>query len=187
MELAEASLRGRLRKGRPADVSTLPLSALLTYVSEVAEALDYLHGRNLLHRNIAPENILLVQGHAKIGDFSLVCDAGSPGDATAGAVPYMAPECFRGEVGPHSDQYSLALTYVELRRGRHPFPARTTLQHAMRDALEHTPDLGTLDAREKAVLRKALAKEPADRYANCRAFAEALTAAIDGQSRRRER
>jgi serine/threonine protein kinase len=187
MELAEASLRTRLRKGRPADVSTLPLSALLIYVSEVGEALDYLHGRTLLHRNIAPENILLVQGHAKIGDFSLVCDAGSPGDATAGAVPYMAPECFRGEVGPRSDQYSLALTYVELRRGRHPFPARTTLQHAMRDALEHAPDLGTLDAREKAVLRKALAKEPADRYASCREFTEALTAAVDGQGRRSQR
>jgi serine/threonine protein kinase len=179
MELADGSLRGRLRKGRSKGSTALPLAALLTYIREVAEALDYMHGRDLLHRNITPENILLVQGHAKIGDFSLVCDVASPGDATAGAVAYMAPECFRAEVTPRSDQYSLALTYAELRRGRHPFPTRTTLRETMRDALENIPDLGTLDRAEKAVLRKALAKEALERYGNCREFAEALTRAVN--------
>jgi serine/threonine protein kinase len=178
MELADGSLRGRLRKGRSKGSTSLPLAALLTYIREVAEALDYMHRRNLLHRNITPANILLVQGHAKIGDFGLVCDASSPGDATAGAVAYMAPECFRAEVTPRSDQYSLALTYAELRCGRHPFPARTTLRETMRDALENTPDLGTIDGAERTVLRKAFAKEALDRYASCRDFAEALTGAV---------
>jgi serine/threonine protein kinase len=178
MELADGALRGRLRKGRPKGPSSIPLAALLMYVREAAEALDYMHGKGLIHRNVTPENILLVQGHVKIGDFSLVCDAATPGDATAGAIAYMAPECFRAEVMPQSDQYSLAVTYTELRVGRRPFPARTTFQQTMRDALENSPDLGELDKPERMVLRKALAKEPTDRYPNCRDFADALTAAV---------
>ena len=178
MELAEGALRGRLRKGRPKGPSSIPLAALLTYVREAAEALDYMHKKGLIHRNVTPENILLVQGHVKIGDFSLVCDAATPGDATAGAIAYMAPECFRAEVTPQSDQYSLAVTYAELRIGRRPFPARTTFQQTMRDALENSPDLGELNKPERTVLLKALAKEPTDRYPNCREFADALTMTV---------
>jgi serine/threonine protein kinase len=178
MELADGSLRGRLKKGRAKGASTVPTVALLAYIREAAEALDYLHGQGLIHRNITPENILLVQGHAKVGDFSLICDADVPGDATAGAVGYMAPECFRAEVSSRSDQYSLAVTYIELRRGRRPFPAHTTLNQAMIDALEGTPDLGNLDQAERKVLLRALAKDAADRYSSCREFADALTAAV---------
>jgi serine/threonine protein kinase len=178
MELADGALRGRLRKGRAKGPSSIPLAALLTYVREAAEALDYMHGKGLIHRNVTPENILLVQGHVKIGDFSLVCDAATPGNATAGAIAYMAPECFRAEVTPQSDQYSLAVTYAELRLGRRPFPARTTFKQTMQDALENSPDLGNLDKPERKVLLKALAKEPTDRYENCRKFAEALTTVV---------
>jgi serine/threonine protein kinase len=178
MELADNSLRSRLRKGRPKGPSSIPLAALSMYVREAAEALDYMHGKGLIHRNITPENILLVQSHVKIGDFSLVCDAATPGDATAGAIAYMAPECFRAEVAPQSDQYSLAVTYAELRLGRRPFPARTTFLHSMKDSLENSPDLGELDKREKKVLLKALAKELTDRYPNCLEFAKALSSAV---------
>jgi serine/threonine protein kinase len=178
MELADGSLRSRLRKGRPRGEAALPTAGLLACVREVAEALDYLHDHGLIHRNITPDNILLVQGHAKVGDFSLVCDGTTPGDASAGAVGYLAPECFRGHVTPQSDQYSLAITYVELRRGRRPFPARTTLAQAMLDAFEASPDLGEFDKAEKKVLLKALAKEPAERYPTCRAFAAALGTAV---------
>jgi serine/threonine protein kinase len=90
----------------------------------------------------------------------------------------LAPECFQDRVLPQSDQYSLAITYVELRRGRRPFPARTSLDHAMRDALDGSPDLGDLDKAEKSVLLQALAKDPAERYPTCHAFAVALTAAV---------
>jgi serine/threonine protein kinase len=177
MELAEGSLRGRLRKGRTRGTTAIPLARLLTHVCEAAEALDYMHGRGLIHRNITPDNILLVQGHVKIGDFSMVCEASAAANADARAAGYMAPESFRDRITPQSDQYGLAATYAELRLGRRPFPARTTLAQAMSDALDGSPDLGDLNQAEKKVLRKALAKDAAHRYPNCREFAAALTTA----------
>src|SRR5206468_2690591 len=76
-----------------------------------------------------------------------------------------------------SDQYSLAISYAELRRDRRPFPARTNLGDARVDALESSPDVGDLSQPEKRVLLKALAKDPMDRYETCRDFAAALSAA----------
>jgi serine/threonine protein kinase len=178
MELAEGSLRGRLRKGRPRGTTAIPLPRLLTHVGEAAEALDYMHARGLIHRNITPDNILLVQGHVKIGDFSMVCEGTASSSVGSRAVGYLAPETFRDQVTPQSDQYGLAATYAELRLGRRPFPARTTLAEAMTDAVDGSPDLGDLDKAEKKVLRKALAKDPTDRYPTCREFASALTGAV---------
>jgi serine/threonine protein kinase len=178
MELAEGSLRGRLRKGRPRGPAAIPLPRLLTHMREAAEALDYLHSRGLIHCNVTPDNVLVVQGHVKIGDFSMVQEASALAtDASRTAGP-MAPESFRDRILPQSDQYGLAATYAELRLGRRPFPARTTLALAMADALDGSPDLGDLDKAEKIVLRKALAKEPTHRYPSCHDFAAALTTAV---------
>src|SRR5262245_27627941 len=88
----------------------------------------------------------------------------------------MAPEAWRGEGGPHSDQYSLAITYVEMRPGIGPFQA-STLEETMQAHLEAEPDLEPLPLAEQKVLRKALAKAPADRYENCRALVRALAEA----------
>jgi hypothetical protein len=90
----------------------------------------------------------------------------------------MAPECYRDTFTPRSDQYSLAITYVKLRRGRHPIPAPTTLADAMTDAVEGSPDLGDLGVPEKLALLEALAKDPAERYATCREFAETLSTVV---------
>jgi serine/threonine protein kinase len=178
MELADGSLRGRLKKRARHRKAGFPASELLPYLKEAAEALDYLHGRGLLHRNVSPDNILLLEGHVKVGDFSLVCEEDAP-SGPAGSTPgYMAPECYRGSFTPRSDQYSLAISYVELRRGRRPFPARTTLDEAMTDAVEGSPDLGDLGKTEKAVLLRALAKDPDERYPNCREFAAAVSGAV---------
>jgi serine/threonine protein kinase len=175
MELADSSLRKRLKRFRRQRQGGIPPAALLVYLKETAEALDYLHDQGLIHCNVTPDSILLLKEHVKVGDFSLVCD----GEGSSwGAPVYMAPEQYRDVVTPHSDQYSLAITYVELRRDRRPFPARTTLVDAMMDAVEGSPDLGDLSKPEKAVLLKALAKEPAQRYPNCRDFAAALTTAV---------
>jgi serine/threonine protein kinase len=177
MELADGSLRRRLKRLRRQRQSGMPMADLLGYLKEAAEALDYLHGQGLIHRNITPDNILLLKDHVKLGDFSLVSPRAAPSDATGSAIGYMAPECYRGNFTPQSDQYSLAITYVELRRNRRPFPARTSLAEAMMDAVEGSPDLGDssdIGKAERMVLRKALAKDPAERYPSCLEFAAAL-------------
>jgi serine/threonine protein kinase len=181
MELADGSLRDRLKACKAAGLPGVPAAELLGYLHDTAEALDFLHKEHVQHRDVKPENILLLQGRAKLADFGLARLQESTRLATAsggGTPAYMAPEVWKGKTSSHSDQYSLATTYVELRLGHRPFTAEN-LADVMRDILEKKPDLAPLPGPEQQVLRKALAKEPADRYPNCKAFARALYEAVD--------
>src|SRR5262249_33890788 len=89
---------------------------------------------------------------------------------------YAAPEFFEGRTSRHSDQYSLAITYCQLRGGQLPFtgtPAQMMAGHLMQ-----TPDLEMLPAEERLPVARALAKDPAERWPSCRAFVEALFATV---------
>src|SRR5262249_6593466 len=182
MELADGTTRDRLKACLARGLMGIPPEELLRLIKQAAEALDYVHGEGLFHRDIKPDNILIKKGFAKIGDFSLVRqqDTLSLEDASAGTLAYMGPECYRGNVARQSDQYSLAITYFELRTNRRPYPTRTGWYEAMMDAVEGVPDLTPLEGAEVEVLNKALAKNTAERYATCLDFVEALEKAIKG-------
>jgi serine/threonine protein kinase len=175
MELAEGSLRDRLEECSRAGLAGIPVEELLRYFREAAEALDYLHGQKVLHKDVKPDNLLLVQGHIKLSDAGLDRLHSSRGLAasTAGTPVYMAPEVFRNRIDPASDQYSLALAYAELRLGRRLLKGSNLIE-LMMEHLEGTPDLSPLPEAEQAVILKALAKDPAQRYPSCVAFAQAL-------------
>jgi serine/threonine protein kinase len=160
MELAGSTLRDRLKECRDQGQKGVPQEELLRVMNQAAQALDYVHGQGLFHRDIKPDNILIMSGFAKVGDFGLVRNQGTLGveSAGAGTLAYMAPECFAGSVNQFSDQYSLAISYVELRTGRRPFPTHDNHYDCMMDHKQGTPDLSALDPAERPIVERAMAK-----------------------------
>jgi len=176
----------------------MPGTEVAALVSAVAEALDYAHQRNLLHRDVKPANVLLAHPDSTdqrilLADFGIARWADDPSGLTAtnmtvGTVSYAAPEQLMGGVlDGRADQYALAATAFHLLTGAPPFqnsnPAIVISQHlsATPPAIgDRRPELAALDP----VLAKALAKEPNDRYERCADFARALAHRIgtDDQS-----
>jgi serine/threonine protein kinase len=179
MDLADSSLSQRAaecKKGLPKGTRRgIPTDELLRYMAEVAEALDYLHEAGVHHRDVKPANILLLRGHARLADFGLARPlTGSLVAATLGGTPaYMAPEVWEGLASSHSDQWSLAAVYYELRTGRRLFRA-TELVTMMREISQGEPNLSALPEAEQEVVRQAMARAPRDRFPTCAAFVEAL-------------
>ena len=114
-------LRQRHPKGTP-----LPLETVVTYVTQVAEALQYAHQEKLIHRDIKPENMLLGRSNeVLLSDFGIAVIAQSSRkpqarDAT-GTLAYMAPEQLQGKTCPASDQYALGIVVYEWLGGDRPF------------------------------------------------------------------
>jgi serine/threonine protein kinase len=182
MELADGSLRDRVKKCRQQGLPGIPLPELYRYFRESSEALDFLHSEKVLHRDIKPENILILKGHAKVADFGLARGQAGSGHAMVSATgcgtpAYMAPEVWRGKVSEHTDQYSLAMAYAELRLHRRLFPDGDFMS-VMLSHVEKTPDLAPLAQPEQEVVLRALAKDPSKRFPDCMEFANALHEAV---------
>lgn len=180
MELAEGSLDDRLNLYRKKGLTGIPPEELIPYFLQAAEALDYLHSLNVSHRDIKPQNLLYLKGYAKVADFGLARvhrHTQTTVGMLMGTPMYMAPEAWGMSISLHSDQYSLAATYVTARLGRGMFQTELVHELAMCH-LEEPPDLSPLSEQEQAVLSRALAKKPDDRFPSCRAFIEALRDAV---------
>lgn len=179
-ELADGSLEDRFKECRAAGLVGIPEKELLDYFREAAEALDFMAQQNLTHRDIKPQNLLHLKGHAKVADFGVVREQANPLDHTihiAGTPAYMAPEMFDNDVSVHSDQYSLAVTWYEMRTGRRVFDAKSYVDMAIQHKTAQ-PDLSGVPEGERQVLSRALAKAPDQRFPSCAAFVAALREVI---------
>jgi serine/threonine protein kinase len=189
MDLAEKTLLQRLEECQRKGLAGIPAEELLTYMHEAAEGLDFLHSNQVLHRDVKPANILLAKGHARLADFGLArlfMKSGTDLRATMAGTPlYMGPEVWLEKVGPESDQYSLAATYVELRSGRPLFEGGSQ-DEVKRSHLSSVPNLTVIPTAERKVLQKALAKKLEERFKNCTEFVNALDVAILGPSHKRK-
>ena len=166
----------------------MPVRDVFDIVTAVADALDFAHERQLLHRDVKPTNILLTSPKSNrrrilLADFGVARRADEATGLTGtnmsvGSVGYAAPEQLKGErLDGRADQYGLAVTAFHLLTARMPFqhsnPAvviSKQLTAAVPRLSEYRPDLANLDR----VLSVALAKDPNQRYPHCLDFAEAL-------------
>src|ERR1700733_4971589 len=113
MELADDSLDDWYRRCQAEGKRGLPGPELIAYLREAAEALDYMHSKGVLHRDIKPGNLLRLSGHAKVADFGLarLQESRLMSATFCGTPVYMSPEMWQGKISVHSDQYSLAASY----------------------------------------------------------------------------
>ncbi len=179
------SLRARLERERQ-----LPLADALRIAGEVADALSYAHAQGVLHRDIKPENILLEGPHAVVADFGIAKALSSAaahaevssGGLAIGTPAYMSPEQASGTHGldGRSDIYGLACVLYEMLVGQPPYTGATAESVARQHLSAPVPSTQvvrpSVPPRVEQVLRRALAKVPADRFATAADFARALTA-----------
>ena len=171
------NLRQHHSKGVP-----LPLATVVSYVKQVAEALQYAHEQKLIHRDIKPENMLVGRNNeVLLSDFGIAIVAHNSHSQqtqdTAGTIAYMAPEQIQAHPSPASDQYALGVVVYEWLSGDRPFHG-SLLEIATKHTLVPPPSLcekaPTLPSTVEHVVLKALAKDPRQRFANVQAFALAL-------------
>src|SRR5229473_6626828 len=140
----EYAPNGTLRQRYPRG-TRLALDAIVSYVNQVASALQYAHDRKLIHRDVKPENMLLGSNNeVLLSDFGLVLIAQSTGSRSTqemgGTVAYMAPEQLQGKPRPASDQYSLGVVVYEWLSGERPFNGSFT-EIAAKHVLAPPPSL----------------------------------------------
>jgi len=164
------------------------LTRVVTIAKEMADALDYAHERGVLHRDVKPGNILQMGSHAVLSDFSVAAlieaDISHVSTPWAGSPGYMAPEVWQQRPGRYSDQYALAVTCYYLLATRLPWQ-RGGKEHSQTWVELHcfVPPRSILEVRPglplavDVVLKRALSKDPHERYATVQAFADDLYAA----------
>ena len=159
------------------------LQGTFEIVAELASALDYAHSRGVMHRDVKPENVTIDDdGHAHLFDFSIAKQIptnkrrdGHVVCSTGGTPSYMAPEQWSGQPqNAATDQYSLGVLAYELIAGHLPFDATNSAALAKKVLRHQVPVIQYAPAHVNAALKRALAKKPAERFASCKGFAEAL-------------
>jgi serine/threonine protein kinase, bacterial len=192
MDLCDGSLLDLLEVYLRELKTPMTASHVCYFLGHAAQAIDFLNTRShtiheqrmaVRHCDVKPSNLLICGQVVKLADFSLAV----PTTATMwyhrrnGTPRYCAPEVFQGWLSDRTDQYSLAVSYFQLRTGRFPFPDAPATVDA--GYVRPEPDLTDLTRPEREVLRRALAPVPQDRWCSCVEMMEQLGRSCKAPSR----
>ena len=180
--LRGGSLEDRLREHGAQDPGRV-----LAWLDEAGAALDAAHDHGIVHRDVKPGNLLLAgDGTVRVADFGVASAAGLDSLTMTGTIlgtaGYLAPEQARGEpTTPATDLYALAIVAFELLTGERPFQADNSTAEAA--AHVHAPvpavsERGDLPRELDPIFRRALAKDPAERFPSSADFVSALREAL---------
>ncbi|MEK6238788.1 MAG: serine/threonine protein kinase, partial [Planctomycetales bacterium] len=193
MGLGEKSLFDRLKECQAEGKPGVPVEELLDYMYQSARGIDFLndpihdmgekHKIAIQHCDIKPQNIMLVGGVAQVVDFGLAKPLHQTQVAmTAGVaatLAYAPPELLT-KVGPTrgTDQYSLAVSYYELRTGRLPFPEDVTVAEVIEAHTQSKLDFSHVSEREQSILRKATVADASERFESATELVRKLKRAL---------
>ncbi len=181
----EYAVNGSLRQHHPQG-SSLPSEIIISYVRQMASALQYAHDQRLIHRDVKPENMLLgSDNNLLLSDFGLALPTHQNASlstqvmepAMAGTTAYLAPEQLQGKPQPASDQYSLGIVVYEWLCGKRPFngsPLEIAVQHISSPPPPLHDQLPGISPTIEDTVMRALAKDPQQRFASVQDFATAL-------------
>jgi len=147
------------------------------FLREIAKSLSFLHECGIVHRDLKPSNIFYENGYVKVGDYGLAkaisASRHSGHTITVGTVHYMAPEIGAGSYNRSIDIYALGVLLYEMLTGDVPFmgssPAEILMKH-----MTNAPEVNNIEEPFAHVVKKALAKDPADRYQTIQEMVEDL-------------
>jgi serine/threonine protein kinase len=181
-------VEGSTLRVRLARDGELPIAEGLRLLREIAEALAYAHGRGVVHRDVKPENVLFVAGHAQLADFGVAkaladpdLDAAETATGVAvGSPGYMAPEAAAGaaSVDHRADIYAFGVLAFEVLTGQHPFlgtePARSRRAQPSEPAAPIRELRPGVPAELDELVLRCLATRPADRWQSASELARRL-------------
>jgi eukaryotic-like serine/threonine-protein kinase len=187
-------VRGETLKQRISRVGALDTQEAIAYAIEVARGLSVAHARNMVHRDIKPQNVLIdEEGRAKLTDFGISRQLEQDGMTATGRVlgttDYVAPEQAMGKgVDPRSDIYSLGVVLYEMLVGQVPFHADSQVGVAMKHVNEELPDVQRRRPEASAavalVVERATAKNLAERYQTVAEMIDDLETALEVEAAR---
>ncbi len=147
----------------------LPADEALAWMHGIAAGVAYLHDHGIVHRDLKPGNIFVDEGIVKIGDYGLSkfisCSRRSGQTGSVGTVHYMAPEIANGRYGKEIDIYALGIILYEMLTGHVPFEGESVGEILMKH-LTAEPDVSRVAEPYRTIVARALAKDPAKRFAS---------------------